>query len=188
MLGITLWLSPLLIALLGFDSVAGELQHRTARYWVVRTRRSSYIAGKFVGLWMVVLAVLLGMNMIVWGATATAGGLTLGPVVGWGLRFFAVCVPITAAWCGIAVLVGSQVKTPMVALLVTCLTFFLLWFVHLAAGLAGANWVSYAYPNGYDRLFLSPKPMDMARGVLGSAAIAVVTTTAAALLFERRDL
>jgi ABC-type transport system involved in multi-copper enzyme maturation permease subunit len=188
MLVITLWLSPLLIALLGFDSIAGELQHRTARYWVVRTRRSSYIAGKFLGSWVVLLAVLLGMNVIVWGATAVVGGLPLGQVIGWGIRFFGVCVPVAAAWCGIAVLVGSQVKTPIVALLLTCLTFFLLWFVHMAATLGGQDWVSYVYPNAYDRLFLSPKPMDLVRGLGGTAAIALVTTTAAALLFERRDL
>jgi Cu-processing system permease protein len=188
MLGITLWLSPLLIALMGFDSIAGELQYRTARYWVVRSRRTSFIVGKFLGSWTVLLAVLFGMNVIVWGATAAVAGLPLGQVVGWGLRFFAVCVPITAAWCGIAVLVGSQVKTPMVALLLTCLTFFLLWFVHLAAALGGADWVSYVYPNAYDRWFLSPKPMDLVRGLAGTGAIAVVATTAAALLFERRDL
>jgi ABC-type transport system involved in multi-copper enzyme maturation permease subunit len=188
MLGITLWLSPLLIALMGFDSIAGELQHRTARYWVVRTRRGSYIAGKFLGSWLVLLAVLLGMNVIVWIATAAVGGLSPGPVVGWGIRFFAVCVPITAAWCGIAVLVGSQVKTPIVALLLTCLAFFGLWFLNIAGGLGGAGWLSYVYPNSYDRLFLSPKPMDAARGLLGTGAIALLTTAAAAILFEKRDL
>ncbi len=188
LLNITLWLSPLLIAIMGFDAIAGELQHRTARYWVVRIRRSSYIAGKFMGSWLVLLAMLLGMNVIVWIATSAVAGLSPGLVVGWGVRCFAVCVPITAAWCGIAVLVGSQVKTPIVALLLTCLAFFGLWFVHLAAGLGGVDWVSYLYPNSYDRLFLSPKPMDAARGLLGTAAIALVTTTAAALLFEKRDL
>jgi ABC-type transport system involved in multi-copper enzyme maturation permease subunit len=188
MLGITLWLSPLLIALMGFDSIAGELQHRTVRYWVVRTRRSSYIAGKFLGSWLVLLAVLLGMNVIVWIATAAVGGLSPGAVIGWGIRFFAVCVPVTAAWCGIAVLVGSQVKTPIVALLLTCLAFFGLWFVNIAGGLGGAAWLSYVYPNSYDRLFLSPKPMDAARGLLGTGAIALLTTAAAALLFEKRDL
>ncbi len=188
MLAITLALAPLLLALLSFDAVSGDLQHRTVRYWVVRTRRPSYVVGKFLGSWAVLLAVLLGMNVIVWFATAAVAQLPLGSVVHWGLRFFAICVPITAAWCGIATLVGSQTRSPMVALLVTCLVFFGLWAVHLVAAVRGVDWLGYVYPNGYDVLFLSPRSADAAWGLLGTGAIAVATTVAAAIAFERRDL
>src|SRR5579859_3411522 len=41
-LEVTIWLGPLLIALLGFDVLSGDLQHRSVRFWTVRTRRWSY--------------------------------------------------------------------------------------------------------------------------------------------------
>src|SRR6185437_9181027 len=123
MLGVTIWLAPLLVALLGFDSVSGELQYRTVRFWTIRVRRGSYMVGKFLGAWLAVLAVTFGMNVIVWGATNAVSKLPLSTVVPWGLQFFAISVPIAAAWCGIATLVGSLVRSPMLSLLFIFATF-----------------------------------------------------------------
>jgi len=69
----TLWLAPLLVALLDFDAVSGDLQYRSVRFWTVRVRRSSYMIGKYLGAWLSVLAVTFGMNVVVWGATAAVG-------------------------------------------------------------------------------------------------------------------
>jgi ABC-type transport system involved in multi-copper enzyme maturation permease subunit len=188
MLAATLFLAPMLVALLGFDGVAGELQHGTVRFWAVRTRRASYMVGKSLGASLVVLAVTFGMSLIVWGVTAVVGRLDPVYVVGWGLRFFVVSVPIIAAWCGIATLVGSQFRTPMPALLAIWTAFFALWVLNLVSVRPGAEWLSYAYPNSYDRLLLSPRPLDAGKGLVGVGAIAALTTAAAAWLFERRDL
>lgn len=188
MLIATLWLGPLLVALMGFDSISGEMQHRTVRYWALRTRRGSYIAGKYLGAWLVVLAVTLGMNVIVWGVTATVARLPLGVVLAWGIRFFTISIPISAAWCGVATLVGSQFRSPVLALLVICAAFFALWLVWVISRLGDVPALSYLYPNAYDRFFLSPRPSDAARGLLGTTAIAVLTAGASAVLFERRDL
>ncbi|MGD0678083.1 MAG: ABC transporter permease subunit [Polyangiaceae bacterium] len=188
MLIATLWLGPLLVALMGFDAVSGDLQHRTVRFWTVRTRRSSYLVGKFFGAWGVVLAVTLGMNAIVWGATATVGHLAPLYVVGWGLRFFAISIPISAAWCGIAILVGSQFKTPMLALLATCAVFFCLWFLRVVARVRGFAWLDEAYPNAYDRLLLSPHSTDVALGLIGPIGMALVAVVAAVWLFQKKDL
>jgi len=188
MLLATIWLGPLLVALMGFDSISGQLQHRTVRYWAVRSRRGSYIVGKFLGAWLVVLTVTLGMNVIVWATTAAVGGLAVGSVLAWGVRFFAVSVPISAAWCGIATLVGSQFRSPIVALFVICATFFGLWLAGVISRLADVSWLAYLYPSSYDHFLLSPRPSDAARGLLGTFAIAALTASASALLFERRDL
>jgi ABC-type transport system involved in multi-copper enzyme maturation permease subunit len=188
MLMITIWLGPMLVALMGFDSISGEMQHRSVRFWTVRARRSSYRLGKFLGAWIVVLAVTLGMNVIVWAATATVGGLPLATVLGWGVRFFLVSVPISAAWCGIATLAGSQFKTPMLSLLVILATFFVLWMVRIVAGVADVHWLALAYPNIYDEYLLSPNAAQFGKGLLGTGLIAVLTTTAATLSFARRDI
>jgi ABC-type transport system involved in multi-copper enzyme maturation permease subunit len=184
----TLWLSPLLVALLDFDAVSADLQYRSVRFWTVRVRRSSYMLGKYFGAWLSVLAVTFGMNVVVWGATLAVGDLPVGNVLGWGVRFFAVSIPIGAAWCGIATLVGSQAKSPMLSLLFICGVFFGLWILHIVAEFSQADWVGYVYPNTYDRLLLSSKPADLAKGLLGPGLIAVLTVAAATAMFERRDV
>jgi ABC-type transport system involved in multi-copper enzyme maturation permease subunit len=188
MLVATLWLSPMLVALLDFDSVSGELQHRTVRFWTVRTRRSSYMLGKFLGAWLSVLAVTLGMNVIVWGTTHLVGGVALGSVLAWGTGFFAVSIPITAAWSGIATLVSSQIRSPMLALLLIFATFFGLWLLRVGAGFAQAEWLALLYPNFYDDFLLSPVSGQVAKGLLGTGLITGVTTAAATWLFSRRDV
>jgi ABC-type transport system involved in multi-copper enzyme maturation permease subunit len=188
MLIATLWLAPLLVALLDFDAVSAELQHRTVRYWTVRVRRSSYMLGKYFGAWIAVLAVTFGMNVIVWGATGAVSGLPVASIVRWGVEFFAVSVPISAAWCGIATLVGSQTRSPMLSLLFIFATFFGLWLLRIGAGFTEAPWLAYLYPSAYDSFLLSPDPLSVARGLLGTGLIAGVTTAAAAVIFERRDL
>jgi ABC-type transport system involved in multi-copper enzyme maturation permease subunit len=188
MLIATLWLAPLLVALLDFDSVSGELQHRTVRFWTVRVRRSSYMLGKYFGACLAVLAVTLGMNVIVWVATIAVSGLPVAHVLRWGIEFFAVSVPITAAWCGIATLVGSQSRTPMLSLMFIFAAFFGLWLMRIIAGVSQSAWVAYLYPNAYDEFFLSPIALDVGRGLLGTGLIAGITTTAATLLFQRRDV
>lgn len=188
MLIATLWLAPLLVALLDFDAVSGELQHRTVRFWTVRVRRSSYMLGKYFGACIAVLAVTFGMNVIVWGATGVVGGLPVASVLRWGIEFFAVSIPISAAWCGIATLVGSQSRSPMLSLLFIFATFFGLWLARVGSGLSKAAWLAYLYPSAYDSFLLAPDAPTVAKGLLGTGLIAVLTTAAAVFIFERRDV
>jgi ABC-type transport system involved in multi-copper enzyme maturation permease subunit len=188
MLIATLWLAPWLVALMAFDAVSGEMQHRTVCFWTIRVRRAPYMIGKCLGAWTAVLAVMLGMNVVVWAATAAVGQWPAADVVRWGARFFAVTLPISAAWCGIATLVGSQFKTPFLSLLFISATFFCLWVLRVSAGFAQAHWLAYAYPNTFDGLLLSPNLADTARGLLFTGLIALATASAAALVFQRKDV
>jgi hypothetical protein len=135
-----------------------------------------------------VVAVMLGMNLVVWTATAAVGQWPAADVARWGARFFAVTLPISAAWCGIATLVGSQFKTPILSLLFICATFFCLWLVRVSGGFAETHWLAYAYPNAFDGLLLSPNLADAARGLLSTGLIALATASAAALAFQRKDV
>jgi ABC-2 type transport system permease protein len=47
---LAVWLAPMLVALMGFDTVSSDMQYRSVRYWTVRTRRTSFLIGKFVGM------------------------------------------------------------------------------------------------------------------------------------------
>lgn len=126
-LDITVWLAPLLIALLGFDGVAGELQHKAVRFWTVRSRRSSYFAGKLLGLWALVALVILVLNVIVGAVAVAKGYVSAFDLLKWGTLFWLVAVVIAGAWAAIATLISSLTKQPIAALLTTFGVFFLLW-------------------------------------------------------------
>ncbi len=188
MLLITIWVGPLFIALMGFDGISGELQHRSVRYWTVRTRRASFYVGKFVGSWAVVSTVTFALNLVVWIATMARGEATLASCVSWGLRFWLVSLPIGAAWCGIATLVASQFRTPMLSLLVTFAAFFVIWLVYVIGGVTGRAWMMHIYPNYYDVYLLSPKLDQFAKGLGACLGFAGATTALGAYVFTRRDL
>jgi ABC-type transport system involved in multi-copper enzyme maturation permease subunit len=183
-----LWLAPLLVALMNFDAVSGELSHRSVRFWTVRVRRSSYILGKYLAGWLSVLAVLLTMNVIVWGVTIVVGHFSAGDVFTWGPRYFLVLLPVTAAWCGIATLVGAQFKTPMLSLLAIFAAFFGLWFLRVVAGFSNHDAFAYVYPNFYDAFLLSTNGSQLATGLGATLGIALLAAAAGTLLFERRDI
>jgi len=199
-LKITVWLSPLLVALLGFDAVSGELQHRTVRFWTVRSRRWSYLAGKFVGLWVLVGAVTLALNVLAGSVALARGYVTPGELVRWGARAWFVAFCISGAWAAVATFISSCFRTPILALLTTFAAFFVSWiagaggFVSrqrqaLDAGIAPhMAWYEYAYPNAYDTLLLSPETTKVltALGIL--VGFMAITLAAGSFVFERRDI
>lgn len=188
MCNITIWLGPLLVAFLGFDLIAGDVQHRGVRYWTVRSRRSSYMIGKFLGLWTVISLITLIMNLFIWVGVIARGEAGVAETLGWGLRFWAITLPISAAWCGLATFVGSLFKSPYLALLVIFASFFGLWLVWIIGNVSGTKALMYVYPNFYDAWLLSPRfeKVSGAFGVL--AAMAAATMAAGSVLFARRDV
>ena len=106
-LKITVWLGPLLIALLGFDLMSSELQHRSVRFWTVRTRRWSYFTGKMLGLWAIVSLITLVLNVIAGTVAASRGYVTVGQLMTWGVRFWLVAVIISGTWAAIATFISS---------------------------------------------------------------------------------
>jgi ABC-type transport system involved in multi-copper enzyme maturation permease subunit len=199
-LKINIWLAPLLVALLGFDAVSGELQHRTVRYWTIRTRRSSYFTGKLLGLWGVVALVTLAIHALADGVALARGYVGWGEVATWGVRFWLAGVAIAGAWVAIATLLSASLRSPAAALLTTFGAFFALWIAGVVGGVArlGKNvgsesvspmrWFEYLYPNSYDSLLLSPHAAKVATGggvLVGFLAVAVVAGSA---LFEARDV
>jgi ABC-type transport system involved in multi-copper enzyme maturation permease subunit len=199
-LKINIWLAPLLVALLGFDAVAGELQHRTVRFWTLRTRRSSYFAGKLLGLWGVIALVTLAIHALADGVALARGYVGWGDVATWGVRFWLVGVAIAGAWVAIATILSASLRSPAAALLTTFAAFFMLWTAGVVGSIArvaknvgsGAaspmRWFEYLYPNSYDTMLLSPQAAKVATGsgvLLAFVALAIVAGSA---LFEARDV
>jgi ABC-2 type transport system permease protein len=199
-LKVTVWLGPLLIALLGFDVMSSELQHRSVRFWTVRTRRWSYFTGKTLGLWAVVALITLALNVIAGTVAAVKGFVTPGQLLTWGVRFWLVAVLIAGTWAAIAAFISSCFRTPILSLLTTFITFFVMWVVSLVGLIARAkdmietgvakdmNWYEYLYPNSYDTLLLAQETTRvlMALGIL--VGFVIVANAAGAALFQRRDI
>ena len=199
-LKITVWLGPLLIALLGFDSVSSELQHRSVRFWTVRTRRWSYFTGKTLGLWALVALVTLVLNIIAGTVAAARGYVTVGQLATWGVRFWFVAVIIAGTWAALATFISSCFRTPILSLLTTFVVFFVMWLVNLIGLVVRAKdaletgvqkdmaWYEYLYPNSYDTLLLSPETTKVLTALGMLMAFVVIFNAAGAVLFQRRDI
>ncbi|HEY4013993.1 MAG TPA: ABC transporter permease [Polyangiaceae bacterium] len=200
---ITVWFSPLLVALFGFDAISGELQHREVRFWTVRSRRASYFLAKLAGLWALVGLVTLALNLLAGTVALARGYVTVGELFAWGLRFWLVTFAIAGAWCAIATFISSCVKTPILALLATFGAFFVSWICGAGGfiarqreSIAGATglpsqqmgWYEYLYPNAYDTLLMSSEPVRVWLAVGTLAGFVVVFAVAGTLLFQRRDV
>jgi ABC-type transport system involved in multi-copper enzyme maturation permease subunit len=199
-LKITVWLSPLLVALLGFDNVSGELQHRSVRFWTVRSRRASYLTAKLLALWVLVGLLTLVLNLLAGTVALVRGYVAPLELVSWGLRLWFVAFVIAGAWSAMATFVSSCFKTPIVALLTTFATFFASWILGAGAyisrskhfldtGIArGMLWYEYFYPNAYDSLLLAPEATKVLTALGIIVAFVCVTCAAGSILFQRRDI
>ncbi|MFO0547030.1 MAG: ABC transporter permease [Polyangiaceae bacterium] len=199
MLVLCVWLAPALIWLAGFDGISGEIQHRTIRYWWVRVRRWTFYVGKVVGLFLTVAGMTFAMHFAMWVVAAIQGSVSVTSVFGWGFKFWVVSLPIVAAWCGVASLVGSATKTPISSLLLVGFTFFTLFILGWAVPfvLVGVRHDPYDstattlrafYPNSYDRFLLSTEIDRILKGLLGCGAFAVLPTAGGAYWLSKRDV
>ena len=199
-LQITVWLAPLLIALLGFDTISAELQHRSVRFWTVRTRRTSYFAGKFLGSWVLMSLITLALNAIAGTFVVARGYASFGDLASWGIRFWLVTVIIAGAWAVIATFVSSLFRSPILALLTTFATFFVMWLFgvvglveRLREGTMSGimkemSWYEYLYPNAYENMLLSPDTPKALTALAVLLGFVAVMTTAGSFVFARRDV
>ncbi len=184
----TIWLTPLLVAILGYDGVSGEVQHRTVRFWTVRSRRTSYFMGKFFGLWVTVSSVTLLMHFLVWVVSTLGGVASAGTVFGWGLRYWAISVPIAGAWSAIAVLIASQFRSPMVSLLTVCGVFALLFIVKVVGYWQESEPLMCLYPGTLDSFLLNPHMKRFGIGLAVAAGFIVAGSASGSAIFAKRDV
>lgn len=208
---VSLWLVPAVVLILGFDSVSGDLQHRTLRYWAIRVRRTSYVAGKFLGLWATCAVVALAMHVLIWVVVIARGEATLADTVSWGFRFWLASLPILSVWCGVSVLVSSLFRLPILALLLTGGTFFLWWLLNVpvwagphldalarakdatpegaqALMIPSTSTMMFLYPNFYDRFLLSPFFSQTMIGLVATLGFAAVCVAGGSLIVANRDV
>lgn len=185
---ITIWLTPLLISLLGFDNVSGDMQHKTVRYWTLRTRRTSYMVGKWLGLWTTVSAITLTMHAVIWVVCIVRGEAPAATAISWGLRLWVITLPISAVWCGISTMVSSIFKTPILALLATFAVFFVLWVVFLIGLRWNVDALTYVYPNTFDGFLINKRIDRWMTGLAACIGMTALYVGASSFMFTKRDL
>ncbi len=188
LLPISIWLAPLLVSLVGFDTLSSDLQFRTIRYWTVRARRESIFIGKVAGLWAAISLCTLATQAVAWGVLLGKGESSAVEMLTWGAKLWAMTLPMGLVWCAIAVLVSGQFRSPMLSMLTLQVVFIAIWAVHLFAKMRDYEWMTRLYPNNFDSLILSPDLATAALGVFGCLVYAAIVTATGALLFAKRDV
>ncbi len=129
---VTLRFVPLLIALMGFDQLAGEIGPKSIRYFVVRVKRSSLVFGKFLAQ-----ATIFGLLLTVSTIMMVVVARVLNPefeasdVVLWTFKLIVSSFVLALAYLGLTTLCSAVLKQGSVALALNIILLFVLWFVAL---------------------------------------------------------
>lgn len=185
----TLMFLPLLVLAVGFDQIAGEIQHRTIRYSAGRATRASLVAGKALGIWGVVAVMITVLHLTVWIVHLAQGGQSVGPLFSWGGRMLFFSVACAGAYVGFASLMSSIFKTPIVALFVGAGTGFAIWLLNGILGyFPTTEKLTWIFPNRYEKLLIEPDPLTVLAGIGLFLLWGGLCVTGASAIVARRDI
>lgn len=189
MFSTTLTTSALLAAFVGYDAISTELQYRGIRYSTVRARRDSFVIGKLLGTFAVASLMTLVIHTISWLLMLVYGGGPPHIVLSWGPRLWILTLPISMAWCALVTFASSLVKTPILALLSSLLAMLVTWICYgVGRAFKDYGWLSWVHPGGFDRLLLSPEPLELAKGLVAAFGFAAVFLAGAVFVTTKRDV
>ncbi len=185
----TQWVMPLLSLLLGFDIVAGDVQHRTMRYMVARAGRPAIVLGKALGLWALLAVVSLLLHTTIWMVAVFNHDGTFAQVYGWGLRWWALSLGGAACATGLTTLVSSLFRTPPLALVSGVAIQVGLFFLGLIVGLmtegdAVTSWL----PGKVDTMLMSHDPVIVLGAVARLLGWTAIFTGGAVAIVRARDV
>jgi ABC-type transport system involved in multi-copper enzyme maturation permease subunit len=185
----TLRFLPFFILVIGFDQIAGEVQHRTIRYSAGRADRASIVVGKALGNWGIIAVMVLVLHLTVWILALAQRNGHAANILSWGVRMWVFNVVAAASYVGFTTLMSSLVRTPIVALFLGVGIGFVLWMAYTILTLIertkAAGW---AFPNGYERLLVSPDPLHVAGGVALLVAWGAACVAGASVIVMKRDV
>jgi ABC-type transport system involved in multi-copper enzyme maturation permease subunit len=185
----TLVFLPIFILLVGFDQIAGEIQHRSIRYLAGRAGRASIVAGKALGVWAVAAVMLLVLHATVWSIVLAQGRDEPSLILAWGLRLWLFSVAAAAASVGLTTLVSSLFRAPTVALFVGIAALFLLWLANKLLGLSPSTQaLTWGFPATYEMLLVSAAPLRALGGVAALCAWGGALVAAAVLRIKKGDI
>jgi len=189
----TLTVLPLLALIIGFDQIAGEIQHRAIRYLVGRAHRPSIVVGKALGIWGVVAIMILVLHSVVWIMMIAQGEHGVGETLSWGVRFWAFSVASAGASVGLASLVSSWFKAPILSLFTGVGVGFALFVARaiVAALSIRYEWmdsVKWAFPASYESLMVKPDALDALSGCAADIVWGGALVGLAAFIVQKKDV
>lgn len=123
---------PGLVLLVGYDRISDDLSTKYARFVLQRVRRKSYLIGKWLGHWAVVMLAVIAAHLLL-------------VVLGWAavddFEAKAALLALPRVWIGMAVLLlaytafsavfSSSIAQPFLALAIGAMALMGLWFLSL---------------------------------------------------------
>jgi ABC-type transport system involved in multi-copper enzyme maturation permease subunit len=197
---------PLLIALMGFDQLAGEVGPKSMRYLIVRVRRTSIVLGKYLNQ-ATVLAGILVLAVVAMMGTAKHlnPDFSWADTASWGLKLTIAMLVIGVTYAALTTLCSAVAASGALALFVNIIALFVFWFVSVlgnrvllpgtqAVGLDAMKeqsvlgYIRYLVPSEFEHHLLSPDPLEYGTGVVAYLGFALVFLGLAKLALARRDL
>jgi ABC-type transport system involved in multi-copper enzyme maturation permease subunit len=189
----TLAFTPFVLLLIGFDQLAGEVQHRGIRYIAGRAYRHSIVIGKALGVWAVASVMILVLHVTVWSVMLIQSNDSALTTLSWGLRIWAFSITYVAAYVGLMTLVSSMFKTPVLALFIGFGTIVGIGVLRLIIRVMALKWESveaatWIFPASYENLMVSPDPLRALGGCTLAIAWGAGCVALATLVLRRRDI
>jgi ABC-2 type transport system permease protein len=193
---------PAYVALLGFDSVASELQTRSLRYFTVRTSRTAIALGKGLALAVVVLLLVTVVHLGAFTyAVATQADFSLADAARSWPRLWGTTALVGLGMAALTTLCSTASRNPAIALTLNFAALLAFW----AAGTVGSgarmfrmlqqeatvSWqerIGLLAPSTWSAEMLYP---DAGRALLGALVLlcfAVVCTAGAVGVLRARDV
>ena len=190
LLAMTQLLLPLLSLVIGFDQIAGDVQHRSIRYLVGRAKRASLVIGKGLGIWAVVAIMTFVTHAVVWAMLLFQHEYSAGDTLSWGIRFLAFCIASAGAQVGLASLVSSWFKAPILSLFIGLGIVFGL-FVGRAIVLAigdSAEFARWVFPATYETFMVKPEALTALGGCAAAVAWGAIMVALSTVIVQRKDV
>ena len=186
----TLLVMPVLVLLMGFDQISGELSTRSVRYLAFRSRRVSFTLGKALAQVLALFGLSLCANVVVLLFTLFGGTvIPLGTAVFWLVVLWLLSVVYGLAYVALVAFVSSLSRVPFLSLVAGAVALVAMGITELLGRWYDAfHVVAYALPGTYSSGLVSPHP-STALGAIGALlAFTAVLLSAAVAVVRTRDL
>ncbi len=199
MLG-ALWLFimllPFLGAMLSFDMISSELQHRTASFPLLRISRHTWYLGKLsahtILIWGLTLLMLLVIIATGWWLLPS---FNIGAALKFALKTLLLIMPFSLAYMAVIALASGMAKSHFTALF-TCFALLTgLWLINLLGNAEIDNAfgtichaLSYLTPNHYESWLWHPGISGLLQSIGIYSLFALAFTALGILLIEKKNI
>jgi ABC-type transport system involved in multi-copper enzyme maturation permease subunit len=182
---------PLLLPLGSFAAISGDVQHRSIRYVLPRTTRTSLLLGRLLGClllaWILITALVAAIVMYLGIVLSLDSWDALIP---WGLSCLGALLVLSFPYVCLGILCSTLCRVPLVALFAsTGITVAVPLIAFSArAGLEPLGKLLYLLPWGYSHQLLSPDSQTVSQAMLYCLGHGLVFIAIALHRFRRADL